>query len=202
MISSGSLTSTGGDVYVPQKLVRQHRLPEGATVSGPTRKNRQGPALTAVETICGLTPEAFRQRSSFRDLIAIDPNERFNLGVTGDTSTRLIDLVAPIGKGTRGLIVSPPKGGKTMLLEQIGHAVRADDPDTRLIILLVDERPEEVTHFRRALDAEVFASSSDQSAAEHVALAELMLAHIRTELEAGHDIVVLVDSLTRMSRTL
>jgi transcription termination factor Rho len=114
---------------------------------------------------------------------------------------RIIDLVAPIGKGTRGLIVSPPKAGKTTLLEQIAQGIRAGDPEVRIIVLLIDERPEEVTFFRRTVQAEVFASSSDQRLEEHVALSELMLAHIRTELECGHDVVVLVDSLTRMTRT-
>jgi transcription termination factor Rho len=137
----------------------------------------------------------------FSRLVAIDPNERFHLAATGEVSMRIIDLVAPIGKGTRGLIVSPPKAGKTMLLEQIARAVHANEPETRIIVLLIDERPEEVTFFRRAVEAEVFASSSDQSLRQHVALAELMLAHIRTELECGRDVVVLVDSLTRMTRT-
>ena len=114
---------------------------------------------------------------------------------------RAVDLVAPIGKGTRGLIVSPPKAGKTTLLEQIARAIRAGDAETRIIVLLIDERPEEVTFFRRAVDAEVFASSADRPQREHVALTELMLAHIRTELECGHDVVVLVDSLSRMART-
>jgi transcription termination factor Rho len=114
---------------------------------------------------------------------------------------RAVDLVAPIGKGTRGLIVSPPKAGKTTMLEQIATAIRAGDAEARIIVLLIDERPEEVTFFRRTVDAEVFASSSDQRLQEHVALSELMLAHIRTELECGHDVVVLLDSLTRMART-
>ncbi len=114
---------------------------------------------------------------------------------------RIVDLVAPIGRGTRGLIVSPPKAGKTILLEQLARAIHADAPETRIIVLLIDERPEEVTFFRRAVQAEVFASSNDESVQEHVALAELMLAHIRTELECGRDLVVLVDSLTRMGRT-
>lgn len=198
---AGTFDLRAGDVFVPAKLVRTHHLTEGATITGPARENRQGPALTAVESICGLTPEAFQKRSSFRRLVAIDPNERFHLGLTGEASTRIVDLIAPIGKGTRGLIVSPPKAGKTMLLEHIAKAIRVEEPEARIIVLLIDERPEEVTHFRRALDAEVVASSSDQSPQEHVALAELMLAHIRTELECGHDVVVLVDSLTRMSRT-
>jgi transcription termination factor Rho len=114
---------------------------------------------------------------------------------------RVIDLVAPIGRGTRGLIVAPPKAGKTTLLEQIARGVRADDPEARVIILLIDERPEEVTHFRRAVaGAEVFASSSDQPVREHVELSELMLAHSRTELECGRDVVVLLDGLTRLVR--
>jgi transcription termination factor Rho len=188
-------------VLVPASLMRQYRLPEGVTISGPVRDGKQGPELTAVETICGLAPAVFGKRTPFKELVAVNPCDRFHLAVTGEMSMRLIDLIAPIGKGTRGLIVSPPKAGKTVLLEQIGHAIRTGDPETRLIILLIDERPEEVTHFRRALDAQVFASSSDQPLREHVALAELMLAHIRAELECGRDVVVLLDSLTRLTRT-
>jgi len=109
-------------------------------------------------------------------------------------------LLAPIGRGTRGLIVAPPQAGKTTLLEQIARAIRAERPAARIVVLLIDERPEELTYFRRAVAAEVFASSSDQSPAEHTALAELLLAHIRTELECGNDIVVLLDSLTRLAR--
>jgi transcription termination factor Rho len=189
------------EISVPARLVRQYGLAEGATVTGPVREDKRPSELTDVELICGLTPEAFRRRAPFKQLVAVDPDERFHLAVTGEASTRIIDLVAPIGKGTRGLIVSPPKAGKTMLLEQIAQAIRAGDAGARIIILLIDERPEEVTFFRRAVEAEVFASSSDQSLQEHVALAELMLAHIRTELECGRDVVVLLDSLTRLTRT-
>ncbi|NJN93670.1 MAG: hypothetical protein HC875_06060 [Anaerolineales bacterium] len=157
--------------------------------------------MTSVETVCGMSLDSFQQRTPFKHLIAIDPTDRFNLAVTGQMSTRLIDLIAPVGKGTRGLIVAPPKAGKTMLLEQIARAILTGDPDTRLIILLIDERPEEVTHFRRSLTgAEVFASSSDQPVQEHIDLSELMLAHIRTELECGHHVVVMLDSLTRLVR--
>jgi transcription termination factor Rho len=188
-------------IFVPNKLIREYHLPEGATVTGSIRKGKPNPQLTTVELVCGLSPEAFQQRKQFRQLVAIDPCERFNLAVTGETSTRLIDLFAPVGKGTRGLIVSPPKAGKTMLLGKIAKAILADDPDTRLIVLLIDERPEEVTQFRRDLaGAEVFASSSDQPLQEHIDLSELMLAHIRTELECGRNVVVLVDSLTRLVR--
>ncbi len=184
-------------IAVTARLIRDYQLPEGATVSGST----EGQQLTCVETVCGLPPDVFQQRPPFKRLVAIDPTDRFNLAVTGQMSTRLIDLIAPVGKGTRGLIVAPPKAGKTMLLEQIARAILTGDPDTRLIILLIDERPEEVTHFRRSLaGAEVFASSSDQPVQEHIDLSELMLAHIRTELECGRHVVVMLDSLTRLVR--
>ncbi|MFQ5599979.1 MAG: transcription termination factor Rho [Candidatus Krumholzibacteriia bacterium] len=187
------------DAVVPPKLMRG--LAEGATVVGPVRRGRRGPELLEVESVCGLSVHEFERRTPYNRLTAVDPHERFHLGDTGDVSMRLVDLVAPIGKGTRGLIVSPPKAGKTTLLEQIARSVHADDPQARIIVLLIDERPEEVTHFRRAVEAEVLASSIDQGVREHVELAELALAHIRTEFETGRDVVVLVDSLTRMGRT-
>jgi transcription termination factor Rho len=111
-----------------------------------------------------------------------------------------VDLIAPIGKGTRGLIVSPPKAGKTTLLSKLSNAIGTASPEARIVVLLIDERPEEVTYFRRGVDAEVIASSSDQPVREHMALMELMLAHIRVELECGRDVVVLLDSLTRLAR--
>ncbi len=189
-----------GTVTVPARFVQQFALVEGATVSGPVRAGRQGRELSDVETVCGLAPDAYRQRPRFTELTAIDPSDRFHLGAGGDAAMRAVDLVAPIGKGTRGLIVAPPKAGKTMLLEQIARAIRATDPAARIVVLLVAERPEEVTHFRRTASAEVFASSSDQSPAEHTTLNELMMAHIRTELECGNEVVVLLDSLTRLTR--
>ena len=165
------------------------------------RSGKKGQHLAEIETVCELSPEQFQQRTPFKRLVAIDPVDRFNLAAGGETSMRLVDLIAPIGKGTRGLIVAPPKAGKTILLEQIARAMQADEPDTRLVVLLIDERPEEVTHFRRTIaGAEVFASSSDQPVKEHVELSELMLAHIRTELECGRNVVVLLDSLTRLVR--
>jgi transcription termination factor Rho len=194
-------TRPAGEVWVPPQLIQKHRLVEGATVAGPVQEGKRGPQLTSVSSICGLPPEAFQERTPFKQLIAVDPDERFDLAAGGEIAMRAVDLVAPIGKGTRGLIVSPPKAGKTTLLEQIARGIRAGDPESRIIVLLIDERPEEVTFFRRAVDAEVFASSADRPQREHVALTELMLAHIRTELECGHDVVVLVDSLSRMART-
>ncbi len=140
------------------------------------------------------------KRVPYTRLTAITPEERFNLSAAGDTSMRVVDLLAPIAKGTRGLIVSPPKAGKTILLEQIAKGIHASDPETRIIALLIDERPEEVTHFRRQVKAEVMASSNDRDLQEHIALTEFVMAHVIAELECGRDVVVLVDSLTRMAR--
>ncbi len=190
----------GGEIFVPQRLMQEYGLVEGATVSGLVRQGQKGRELSRVESICGRTPRAYRERTRFEDLVAVDPNDRFHLSASGEAAMRAVDLVAPIGKGTRGLIVSPPKAGKTMLLEKLARGIRAAQPDARIVVLLIDERPEEMTYVRRNASAEVFASSSDASPAEHKALAELMLAHIRTELECGNEVVVLLDSLTRLVR--
>jgi transcription termination factor Rho len=188
------------DILVPARLIEEYGLVEGATVSGPVAETRNGRELAGVSTICGLTPAAFRARTPFTRLVAIDPDQRFNLAACGEMAMRAVDLLAPIGKGTRGLIVAPPKAGKTTLLEQIARGVRAAQPAARIVILLIDERPEEMTYFRRAVAAEVFASSSDQGPAEHTSLAELLMAHCRIELECGNEVVVLLDSLTRLVR--
>ncbi|MFH2000952.1 MAG: transcription termination factor Rho [Planctomycetota bacterium] len=195
-----SFRAMPNDVQVPIRLIQKYRLVEGATVVGPVRKAKKGYELSGVKTICGLLPDRFRDRTPFTELVAIDPCERFDLSMSGDKSMRIVDLIAPIGKGTRGMIVSPPKAGKTIMLEQMANAIRKFEPDTRIIVLLIDERPEEVTQFRRAVDAEVLASSNDQGVETHVELAEMTLAHIKVELECGRDIVVLLDSLTRMGR--
>ena len=197
---ANSLRPFAPPIAVPARLIREHSLIQGVTLTGPLRRQGNAMELARVEEICGLTPQAFRRRTPYADLTAINPCERFELGVTGDVSMRILDLIAPIGKGTRGLIVSPPKAGKTILLERIAQSIRAGAPEARVIVLLIDERPEEVTQFQRAVDAEVFASSMDQSLQDHVELAELTLAHVRAELECGRDIVILVDSLTRMGR--
>ena len=195
-----SLRRGRDDVLVPVALIREYQLVEGGTVTGPWKHGKHGRILTAVESICDLPPAEYSSRTPFARLTAIDPCDRFRLGGSGVKSMRVMDLIAPIGKGTRGMIVSPPKAGKTTMLEHIARAIREDNASARIIILLIDERPEEVTNFRRAVDAEVFSSSSDQSMQEHVDLVELILAHIRVELECGRDVVVLVDSLTRMAR--
>ena len=198
LLNPADLTRT---IFVPAKLIRNFRLANGDLVTGPVQSKGGNAQLITVDTINGRSPQEYQQRTPFRQLVAIDPNLRFNLSASGQTGMRLIDLVTPLGKGSRGLIVAPPKAGKTMLLEQLGHAIQADDAATRLIVLLIDERPEEVTHFQRALTgAEVYASSSDQPLRKHIDLAELLMAHIRTELECGHNVVVLLDSLTRLVR--
>ena len=188
------------DVLVPAELIRAHALVEGAEISGIAGATPQGLQLSSIAQICGLPPERFAQRKPFEQLTAIDPHERFRLGDSNVLSMRVVELIAPIGKGTRGLIVAPPKAGKTQLLEEMTHAIHASAPDARLILLLIDERPEEVTHFRRTVPAEVFASSNDQSLTDHTRLAEITMAHVRCELECGRDVVVLIDSLTRMTR--
>jgi transcription termination factor Rho len=195
-----SFRSTPKDAAVPPKLIQQFMIPEGAAITGPATRGKHGYELQSIETICGLPPEDFAERALFDDLVAIDPNERFHLGAAGNISMRIVDLISPIGKGTRSLIVSPPKAGKTIILEQLATAIHADDPETRILCLLIDERPEEVTSFRRNAPAEVLASSNDQTIPQHIELAELTLAHCRVELECGRDVVVLVDSLTRMGR--
>jgi transcription termination factor Rho len=197
---ANSLRPFAPPIAVPARLVREHSLIQGVTLAGPLRRQGNAMELARVEEVCGLTPQAFGSRTPYADLTAINPCERFDLGVTGDVSMRILDLIAPIGKGTRGLIVSPPKAGKTILLERIAQSIRAGSPEARVIVLLIDERPEEVTQFQRAVDAEVFASSMDQSLEDHIELAELTLAHVRVELECGRDIVILVDRLTRMGR--
>jgi transcription termination factor Rho len=187
-------------IFIPNNLVSKYKLVDGAEIAGKTTREKQGLILSTISKVCGNPPAAFAKRTEFRQLTPIAPNERFNLSLSDDPSMRAIDLVAPVGKGSRALIVSPPKAGKTMMLEKIANAIHKESPDARIITLLIDERPEEVTFFRRSVSAEVLASSSDQTAAEHVELAELTLAHIQTELECGRDVIVLVDSLTRMGR--
>ncbi len=188
------------DVIVPTKIMRANGLANGAEVTGTTKPGKNGPELAEVTSVCGLSVEAFKARTLFDRLVAISPDERFRLGDGGNTTMRMVELIAPMGKGTRGLIVAPPKAGKTRILQELAQAIHASDPDVRIVVLLVDERPEEVTDFRRSVPAEVLASSSDQPIKEHTRLAELTLAHVRCELECGRDVVVLVDSLTRLVR--
>lgn len=188
------------NVWVSRELIRRFGLVEGTVVEGSFETTAHGKSLIQINKLSGRSPEYFRERIHFKKLTAIDPNEKFDLGQSKLQDVRILDLVAPIGKGTRGLIVSPPKAGKTTLLEHLAQAIHAAHPEVKILVLLIDERPEEVTHFRRSVDAPVLASSSDQSVEEHMALTEFTLSHIQTELECGQDVVLLVDSLTRMGR--
>jgi len=189
-----------GDVFVPQKMVQRLNLSTGAVVVGTAGRGQRGPVLSRVDTICGVAPEVFARRTPMKQLTALNPSQRFNLGRSGVPALRIIDLIAPIARGTRGLIVSPPKAGKTTLLEELAKAIYIEAPQTRVVILLIDERPEEVTQFRRGTPAEVLASNSDQSPADHVRLAQMAMSQAVREVECGHDVVFLVDSITRMGR--
>jgi len=188
------------DPWVSSKLIRSFGLVDGASVTGKASRGKKGFQLTEIDLVCGLDPAQFQRRKRFEQLLPISPDERFRIGNSGKTSMRIVELISPLGKGTRGLVVSPPKSGKTQILEDIANAIYENEPDTRIIVLLIDERPEEVTHFRRNVKAEVLASSIDQTMDSHINLAELALAHIRCELECGRNIVVLVDSITRLAR--
>ncbi len=198
---SKSFRASPDDIFVPAGLVKKYQLTDGATVFGTITGKKNRKKLEKIESICGLDKKEFAERKNYKDLTSIIPDQRFNLEAGGKSSMRIVDLVAPIGRGTRGLIVAPPKSGKTVLLANICEGIRADCPDASIIILLVDERPEEVTEFKREVDAEVLHSSLDNSNKEHTELVELTLAYIMTELECKKDIVVLVDSLTRMGRS-
>ncbi|MBM4038073.1 MAG: transcription termination factor Rho [Planctomycetes bacterium] len=194
--------SHGAIAAVPRGLVRELALVEGARLEGAAQPDRHhsGRTLLDIRSVCGLSPEQFARRTPFDRLVSIAPNKRYHIGRSEKMTMRIMDLFCPIGKGTRGLIVSPPKAGKTTILEDLANAVLDEEPDARVIALLVDERPEEVTTFRRTTKAEVWASNMDQAYADHVQLVNLALAHIRCELECGHDVMVLCDSITRMAR--
>ena len=189
------------EVMVAPEMVRRFHIVEGAGVVGESERKKGRTKLVSIESIGGMKPEDFGERPRFVDLVAINPEQRFDLGGCGQESMRIVDLISPIGKGTRQLIVSPPKAGKTVLLEQLVKAIRHCSAQTKTIVLLVDERPEEVTVFRRAVPgAEVAASTIDNKTAEHIELVELMLAHVQIELECGREVVLLIDSLTRVAR--
>ena len=191
-----------GDPYVPEPLVRRFALREGLLVAGPLEppKKGTGPRLTSVEHIEGAEPRGFRLRD-FDELTPIDPHEHIRLETGQELlTTRVMDLFTPIGKGQRGLIVAPPRTGKTILLQHIAQAVTKNHPEMHLIMLLVDERPEEVTEMRRTIRGEVIASSSDKDAGSHVRTAELVMERAKRLAEHGRQVFVLLDSLTRLAR--
>ncbi|HXG66024.1 MAG TPA: transcription termination factor Rho [Blastocatellia bacterium] len=195
------------DVFVSRTLIQQYSLREGVLVSGtaaPSEDRRgktQADQIISIEKINGLDPDEYARTRDYASLISVDPTERFELSAGNDRlSLRVIDLIAPIGKGQRGLIVAPPKTGKTTLIEEIAEAIADNHPEAHLVVLLIDERPEEVTHLRRRVRGEVFASSADQSAELHMQVARLVLERVKRLVECGEDVIMLLDSITRLAR--
>lgn len=193
------------DIYVSPAQIRQYGLKPGDVVEGKVKIPREGEkffALIEIEQINGLEPDEVRDRISFEHLVPLFPNEKFNLcsGKGDSTSCRLVDLFTPIGKGQRALIVAQPKTGKTMLMKDIANAIARNHPDTYLMMLLIDERPEEVTDMMRTVKAEVIASTFDEPAARHVKIAGIVLDKAKRMVECGHDVVIFLDSITRLAR--
>lgn len=191
------------DVFVSPDTIRRHSLREGCFVYGPLQPPHRGnsPQLKAVERVNDMPFEQYLKLVRFENLVTIDPCEKFKLETTPELiETRVIDLVTPIGKGTRGLIVSPPRSGKTTVLKQIANAITTNHPEVYVLVLLVDERPEEVTDFQRSVKAEVVASSNDQDLDTHVRLSRFTIERCRRMVECGKDVFVLMDSLTRIAR--
>ncbi len=194
------------DAYIPVKLARQYGLRKGDHVTGTSRpagRNEKNPALLDIQTVNGGDPEAARRRPRFEDLTALFPDERLRLEDPSDPTNmtaRIIDLVSPIGKGQRGIIVSPPKAGKTTVMKTIAKSIEANNPEVKLIVLLIDERPEEVTDIRRTVQGEVISSTFDRPSDEHTHVAELAIEKAKRLVEQGDDVVVILDGITRLSR--
>jgi len=200
--STGNFVAQSTDPLVPKELVGALHLESGLKIVAKARGNDR-PRVFEIDTIEDLPPEEYRAKAlPFQELISIDPLERFNLETDPDlVEPRVTELIAPLGKGQRCLIVSPPKAGKTTLLQQMAHAIAINHPNTVIFVLLVDERPEEVTDWKRSIArGEVFASSSDQSLESHIQISEMVFERARRLVEMGEDVVVFMDSLTRMSR--
>ncbi len=196
--------SSPDDVYVSPSQIKLFGLKTGDTVKGTIRPPKEGEkyfALIKVESINGRVPAEVRDRIAFEHLTPLFPDERLRLADNASTySTRIIDILAPIGKGQRGLIVAQPKTGKTILLKDIANAIAKNHPEVYLLVLLIDERPEEVTDMQRSVRAEVVASTFDEPAEKHVKLANMVLEKAKRMVECGHDVVILLDSITRMAR--
>ncbi|MFV0406097.1 MAG: transcription termination factor Rho [Propioniciclava sp.] len=195
-----------GDAYVSLSMVRKNGLRKGDIVTGAMRQQREGERqkyspLVRIDTVNGQEPAAARDRADFSKLTPLYPQERLRLETTAtNMAGRIIDLVAPIGKGQRGLIVSPPKAGKTMVMQSIANSITANNPEVHLMVVLVDERPEEVTDFQRSVKGEVIASTFDRPADDHTTVAELAIERAKRLVEMGKDVVVLLDGITRLSR--
>ncbi len=194
------------DVYVSISQARRFALRKGDYVEGacrPASTSEKYPALLRIDTVSGLDSEAARQRPRFEDLTPLFPDDKLSLELPGakdNVTARIVDLLSPIGKGQRGLIVSPPKAGKTTVMKQIAHSIEANNPEVHLMVLLVDERPEEVTDMRRSVKGEVVASTFDRPSDEHTAVAELAIERAKRLVELGRDVVIILDGITRLAR--
>ena len=194
------------DVYVSINQVRRYHLRKGDMIVGafrPAASNEKYPALLRVDSVAGIDPEVARLRPRFEDLTPLFPDEKLKLETNEgkpDPTPRIVDLLCPIGKGQRGLIVSPPKAGKTTVMKQIAQSIEANNPEVHLMVLLVDERPEEVTDMRRSVKGEVIASTFDRPAEEHTHIAELCIERAKRLVEQGRDVVIILDGITRLAR--
>ena len=196
------------DVYVSISQARKFALRRGDYVEGacrPASNNEKYPALLRIDTVSGMDPEEAKNRPRFEDLTPLFPDSRFNLEMSGDkdkenVTARIVDLLSPVGKGQRGMIVSPPKAGKTTVMKQIAHSIEANNPEVHLMVLLVDERPEEVTDMRRTVKGEVIASTFDRPSDEHTAVAEMTIERAKRLVEIGQDVVIILDGITRLAR--
>jgi len=206
-IRTGGYLPSPNDVYVSLQQVRKYGLRKGDVITGSVREPKEGErrekfsALVKVETVNGNEPDNTKERVEFSKLVPLYPQDRLRLETEPNVlTTRIIDLISPIGKGQRGLIVSPPKAGKTMVLQAIANAITTNNPECHLMVVLVDERPEEVTDMQRSVKGEVIASTFDRPADDHTTVAELAIERAKRLVELGHDVVVLLDSITRLGR--
>ncbi len=202
----GGYLGTRNDAYVSVRFTRQYGLRKGDHITGlsrPAGRNEKNPALLEVYTVNGEKPENARNRKKFEDLTPLFPDEKLVLSSPGEPlnmTARIIDLISPIGKGQRGIIVSPPKAGKTTVMKTIATSIEKNHPEVKLIVLLIDERPEEVTDMRRTVKGEVIASTFDRPSDEHTQVAELAIEKAKRMVEAGEDVVIILDGITRLSR--
>ena len=202
----GGYLPTKNDAYVSVRFTRQFGLRKGDHITGlsrPAGRNEKNPALLEVYTVNGGEPDKARNRKKFEELTPLFPDEKLVLSSSGDPlnmTARIVDLISPIGKGQRGIIVSPPKAGKTTVMKTIATSIEKNHPEVKLIVLLIDERPEEVTDMRRTVKGEVIASTFDRPSDEHTAVAELAVEKAKRMVEAGEDVVIILDGITRLSR--
>ena len=203
-LRQGGNTPGAGDVYVSQSQIRRFGLRTGDDVAGQVRPPKEGEryfGLVRVEAVNSIDPEASRARPHFENLTPIFPHEHIKLETAPNLpSTRLIDLLAPVGRGQRGLIVSPPKAGKTTLLKDMANGIVANAPDIQILVALIGERPEEVTDMRRSIKGEVYSSTFDEPVEDHCRVAELVLERAKRVVEGGRDVAILLDSITRLTR--